>query len=77
MVGAGEGDGVGDEQHRGAVVIGGHRRFHRLPRDTLERGVANGLEVGLEAVCILRLCFGADVLPGLIVGEVRALRVLP
>ena len=39
-----------------------------LPRT----GVANGRDVGLEAVLILSLCFGAHLLPGILSGEVGA-----
>jgi hypothetical protein len=57
---------------RAPFSFAGHGCSHRLPGQTVERRVADGFQVGTEAVLVLPPRFVAYFLPGIPVAEVRA-----
>jgi hypothetical protein len=63
---------VGDEQHGRSFGPRGHCCLHCLPACGVKGAVSDGLDEGSEAIGVLRLRFGANLLPGVFASEVRA-----
>jgi hypothetical protein len=62
---------VSDEQHRRAMVIRGYGLPDRIPGHTVERGIADRLQAGPEAVLILPQRLIAHRPPSVVAAEFR------